>query len=78
MVTMSFIFIFAIIIIVISIMMDMMATCVQEAAAGSLEVAIDPAQYSFPTKDIPSLLTQNLAQVVVLVAFSGLYYNSVF
>ena len=45
----------AIIIIVISIMMDMMATCVQEAAAGSLEVAVEPAQYSFPTKDIPSL-----------------------
>ena len=55
MVTMSIIFIFAIIIIVISIMMDMMATCVQEAAAGSLEVAMDPAQYSFPTNDIPSL-----------------------
>ena len=48
----------------------MMGTCVHDAAAGSLEVAVDPAQYSFPTKDIPSLLTQNLAQVVVLVAFT--------
>ena len=63
----------AIIIIVISIMMDMMATCVQEAAAGSLEVAVEPAQYSFPTKDIPSLLTQHLPLVVVMVAFIQLF-----
>ena len=44
-----------------------LATCVQDAAAGSLEVAVEPAQYSLPTNDIPSLLTQNPGQVCICI-----------